>query len=173
MPVDTCFQVEELLVSVRRVADALERALIPYQVVGSFAIFLHTEPIEPGTAHITRKVEIAIDERCLERLAAALREAGFGFQDIGDRTISVPDEAGGCIKIHTCAWAESTLPVRAMRGLFVMPAGGLIHAMLDRYRLEDRLLLQDLDHARIITSEIEASLSEPLRARLAEVRATE
>jgi hypothetical protein len=41
---------------------------------------------------------------------------------------------------------------------------------LTSYRLKDQVHIQDLDHAGLITPEIEQSLSEPLRARLTEVR---
>ena len=44
---------------------------------------------------------------------------------------------------------------------------------LTSYRLKDRVHIQDLDAVGLITGEIEAGLPEALRARLAEVRASE
>jgi hypothetical protein len=44
---------------------------------------------------------------------------------------------------------------------------------LTSFRLKDRVHIQDLDGVGLITPEIEAELSEPLRRRLAEVRSTE
>jgi hypothetical protein len=41
------------------------------------------------------------------------------------------------------------------------------------YRLKDRVHIQDLDGAGLITAEIETELPAELRARLAEVRASE
>ena len=41
------------------------------------------------------------------------------------------------------------------------------------FRLKDKVHIQDLDGVGLITPEIEAGLSEALRARLAEVRSTE
>lgn len=42
---------------------------------------------------------------------------------------------------------------------------------LTGFRLKDKVHIQDLDSARLITAEMEASLPEGLKARLAEVRA--
>jgi len=41
---------------------------------------------------------------------------------------------------------------------------------LTSYRLKDQVHIQDLDHVGLITPEIEQTLSEPLLARLKEVR---
>ena len=43
---------------------------------------------------------------------------------------------------------------------------------LTRFRLKDKLHIQDMDGVGLITSEIEQALPETLRQRLAEVRAT-
>jgi hypothetical protein len=44
---------------------------------------------------------------------------------------------------------------------------------LTSLRLKDQVHIQDLDSARLITSEIEAALSETLRGRLGLVRAAQ
>jgi hypothetical protein len=44
---------------------------------------------------------------------------------------------------------------------------------LTSFRLKDKVHIQDLDSVGLITPAIEESLSDLLRARLAEVRATE
>jgi hypothetical protein len=44
---------------------------------------------------------------------------------------------------------------------------------LTSYRLKDRVHLQDLDAVGLITPDVEAQLSEVLRQRLREVRASE
>jgi len=44
---------------------------------------------------------------------------------------------------------------------------------LTSFRLKDKVHIQDLDGVGLITPEIEAGLSDALRARLAEVRATQ
>jgi hypothetical protein len=44
---------------------------------------------------------------------------------------------------------------------------------LTSYRLKDRVHIQDFDAVGLITAEVEASLPEVLRLRLAELRASE
>ena len=46
----------------------------------------------------------------------------------------------------------------------------LVHMKLTSYRLKDQVHVQDLDHAGLITRQIEQTLSAPLLARLKEVR---
>jgi hypothetical protein len=57
-------------------------------------------------------------------------------------------------------------------GVVVRPVADLLRMKLTSFRLKDKVHIQDLDGAGLITPEIEASLSEPLRERLKEVRAT-
>jgi hypothetical protein len=49
----------------------------------------------------------------------------------------------------------------------------LVKMKLTSFRLKDRVHIQDLDSVGLITPDIEAQLSPPLKARLQEVRATE
>jgi hypothetical protein len=63
--------------------------------------------------------------------------------------------------------------VRLAGGFFAAPLPELVCWKLDRYRIEDRVHIQDLDSVGLITPEIEATLSAPLASRLAEIRATE
>jgi hypothetical protein len=53
------------------------------------------------------------------------------------------------------------------------PFADLVRMKLTGFRLKDKVHIQDMDSVGLITPEIEAGLSEPLRSRLAEVRATE
>jgi hypothetical protein len=52
----------------------------------------------------------------------------------------------------------------------IAPVVDLVHMKLTSYRLKDQVHIQDLDHAGLITTEIEQTLSVPLLARLKEVR---
>ena len=61
-------------------------------------------------------------------------------------------------------------PVVTKEGVLIAPVVDLVHMKLTSYRLKDQVHIQDLDHARLITPEIEQTLSEPLLARLKEVR---
>jgi hypothetical protein len=64
-------------------------------------------------------------------------------------------------------------PLRTTQGILIAPVADLVHMKLTSFRLKDKVHIQDLDGVGLITAEIEKGLSEPLRQRLAEVRATE
>jgi hypothetical protein len=63
--------------------------------------------------------------------------------------------------------------VRTTEGVLLAPVVDLVRMKLTSYRLKDRVHVQDLDAVGLVTSEVEAQLSEPLRERLREVRAAE
>ncbi len=134
-------------------------------------------PVDPEAAHVTPKVEIAIDVLRVYQLAPIMRQAGIAFEGKGDGILIHANEVepgvAGRIEIYTCVWPRFPDPVRSTSGILVAPTDFLVRTMLERGRLEDRLLTRDLDWARLVTPEIEASLPEVLRTRLAEVRATE
>ena len=60
-----------------------------------------------------------------------------------------------------------------IEGALVAPVADLVRMKLTSFRLKDKVHIQDLDGVGLITPEIEAGLSEPLRQRLAEVRASD
>src|SRR5947209_17221165 len=63
--------------------------------------------------------------------------------------------------------------VQYANGISIISVSDLVKMKLTSFRLKDRVHIQDLDSVGLITPEIEVSLSEPLLARLAEVRASE
>jgi hypothetical protein len=61
-------------------------------------------------------------------------------------------------------------PARTEEGILLAPVADLVKMKLTSFRLRDKVHIQDLDSARLITPEVEGGLSEVLRGRLAEVR---
>jgi len=55
----------------------------------------------------------------------------------------------------------------------IAPVADLVKMKLTSFRDKDRVHVRDMDGVGLITPEIEAGLPEPLRQRLAEVRASE
>jgi hypothetical protein len=64
-------------------------------------------------------------------------------------------------------------PVRTAEGVLLAPVADLVRMKLTSFRLKDRVHLQDLDAVGLNAAEVEAALSQPLRERLRELRATE
>ena len=60
---------------------------------------------------------------------------------------------------------------RTLHGVRLIPLEDLVCMKLTSFQSKDETHLKDLDEAGLITPEIEAGLSEVLRARLAQVRA--
>ena len=68
---------------------------------------------------------------------------------------------------------DFSTPSVTQEGVLLAPVADLVRMKLTSYRLKDRVHIQDLDAVGLITPEVEAQLSEVLRARLGEVRASE
>ena len=72
--------VEQLLDTVRRLAQAVSRAGIDYRVVGGVAVFLHVSERDPLAARVTRDVDIAVERDQLRAIAEAARPFGFAYR---------------------------------------------------------------------------------------------
>jgi hypothetical protein len=178
-------KVEQLYDVTQRLASALEGAGIPYQIIGGFAIFSHIDGVDPLLARLTRDVDITVDRGRLQEIASAVESAGFRYRHVAGVDMLVDaDEPKARSAIHMVFSEEKVRPEyldvvpgishphRSEKGFWIAPVADLVRMKLTSFRLKDKVHLQDLDSARLITPEVEASLSEPLRERLAEVRAT-
>ena len=186
MLVNTLFEnkVEQLYDVTVRLASALEKAGIPYQIVGGLAVFSHVDRVDPLGARLTRDVDIAVDRARLDEIIAAAQTAGFLFRHVAgvDRLVDANEPAARSA-VHLVFAKEKVRPEeidsvpaisgpeRSKRGYWIAPVIDLVRMKLTGFRLKDKVHIQDLDSAGLITAEIEASLPETLRARLKEVRA--
>jgi hypothetical protein len=68
---------------------------------------------------------------------------------------------------------DFSAPATTAEGILLAPVVDLVRMKLTRFRLKDRVHIQDLDAVGLITPDIEARLSDVLRARLADGRAAE
>jgi hypothetical protein len=184
--VNTLFEnkVEQLYDVTVRLTSALESAGVPYQIIGGFAVFSHVEAVDPLGARLTRDVDITVDRQRLKDIAAAVEPAGFRYRHVAGVDMLVDaKEPKARSAVHLVFANEKvrpeyldsvpniSAPERATRGYWIAPVADLVRMKLTSFRLKDQVHIQDLDSARLITAEIEASLPEALRARLGEVRA--
>jgi hypothetical protein len=178
--------VEQLLDTVRRLAHALAEAGIDYRIVGGVAVFLHVHERDPGAARSTRDVDIAVDQAQLQVIADAVRSFGFVYRDAAGVDMLVDArEPKARSAVHFVFVREKVRPkylepvpdfsppARTAEGILLAPVADLVRMKLTSYRLKDKVHIQDLDAVGLITPEVEAELSGPLRARLREVRATD
>jgi hypothetical protein len=178
--------VEQLFEVLHRVTSALRGAAIEYRVIGGVAVFLHVSQRDPLAARVTRDIDLAVDRQDLPRIAQAVRQFGFEYQLSGAIDMLLdsqrPDVRSAVHLImmkekvrpeHLEATPEFSKAVEAEEGILPAPVRDLVRMKLVSYRLKDRVHIQDLDRAGLITPEIEADLPPQLRSRLDQIRSSE
>ena len=178
--------VEQLLETVRRLAQALARAGIEYRIVGGVAAFLHVAERDPLAARSTRDVDIVVDRAQLSAIVESVRPFGLTYRHVAEVDMLVDaSQLRARSAVHLVFVREKvrphdvepvpdfSTPVRTAEGVLLVPVADLVRMKLTSYRLKDRVHIQDLDAVALITPEIEAQLPEVLRSRLREVRESE
>jgi hypothetical protein len=175
---------EQLFERIKRLHSALDSAGIEYRVVGGLAVFFQVSMRRPGRGRSTEDVNIAINRQELKRIAEAAEKFGFRYRHVAGIDMLVDaDTPRASTAVHMVFVNERVRaeylepvpgfsePVRTQEGILLAPVADLVKMKLTSFRMKDQLHLKDLDSARLITPDIETSLPEALRARLAEVRA--
>jgi hypothetical protein len=174
--------VEKIFDVTKRFAAALDAASIPFRVVGGLAVFVHVDAKDPMAARLTKDVDVAIDRKNLDAIRAALEPHGFAFRHVAgvDMFFDAKNPnasaavhllfAGERVRSDDLEVVPYSLPEQSPRGFMIAPVVDLVHMKLTSFRLKDQVHIQDLDHAGLITPEIEQTLSAALLARLKEVR---
>lgn len=175
MMVNTFFEgkVDQLVDLAKRFAAALTAAGIDYRLVGGFAVYLHVDRVSPENARLTRDIDVAIRRSDLEAIAEAVKPFGFEYRHTAGVDMIVDANRPSGRVVHLLSNDELPEGQVLAAGLKVAELEYLVQAKLSAFRLKDRVHVQDMSNAGLITAEIEASLPEPLRERLAHIRATE
>jgi hypothetical protein len=186
--VNTTFEnkVEQLRDVVLRLYGALAKAGIRYQIIGGFAVLCHVEKKDPLAARLTRDVDIAIQRQDLDQIVRAVQEIGLTYRHVAgvdmlvDRSVPSARSAVHLVFASEKVRREYIDPVpeilspdRTEEGFLIAPVADLLRMKLTSFRLKDKVHIQDMDSVGLITPQMEASLSDAMRARLQEVRATE
>ena len=177
--------VEQLFEVLIRVTSALRAAGIEYRVVGGVAVFLHVSEKDPLAARMTRDIDMAVDRRDLDGIANAVRPFGFEYRHVAgvDMLVdAVKPSARSAVHLvmvrekvrpeYSEAVPDFSPPVETREGVLLAPVADLVRMKLTSYRLKDRVHIQDMDAAGLITTEVESGLPNELRRRLAEIRST-
>jgi hypothetical protein len=176
--------VEQLFDVLRRVATALRESDVEYRVIGGVAAYLHVAERDELAARMTRDIDLSVNRRDLDRIAEAVRPYGFVLRR--DAGIALVDAAKPSARsaVHLVMAGERVRPtdiapipefsppVETSEGTLLAPVADLLRMKLTRFRLKDKVHIQDMDGVGLITPEVEASLPGELLARLAEVRET-
>ena len=178
--------VEQLFKVVRRLAEALGPAGIPYRIVGGLAVFFHVNDREPMAARMTRDVDVLVARRDLERIAHAAERHGFTYRHAAGVDMLVDAErpkARSAVHLlftgekirpaYVTPPPEFSQPSLTWEGVPLANVADLVQMKLTSFRLKDQVHIQDMDSVELITTEIEEQLSDTLRERLAQVRRSE
>jgi hypothetical protein len=185
--VNTFFEkrVEQLFDLAGRVEAAFAAAGLEYRVIGGLAVYLYVEEAEPDAGRLTRDIDIAVRREDLDRIARAVEPYGMRHKHVAGVDMLVQEGApsarravhlifsGEKVKANYPEAAPAIGPYRVLQGIRLVSLIDLVRMKLTSFRSKDETHLKDLDEAGLITPEIEAALSETLRARLAQVRARE
>ena len=178
--------IEELLEVVGRLTKALDAAAISYRLVGGMAVFLHVYTRSPLGARSTRDVDIAVRRSDLEEIKRAVEPYGLRHRHAaGVDMLVAADKPKANTAVHVIFVGEKVRPeyvepvpafspaVKTAEGVLLAPVSDLVRMKLTSFRLRDRVHIQDMDAAGLITADTEAQLSPLLLQRLQEVRAEE
>ena len=170
--------VEQLFDRVRQLHRLLTAAGVPYRIIGGLAVFIHVYARDPLRARLTADVDAAISREHLTSVVAAAQTAGWVYRRAAGVDMLVDAEqpkvrSAVHLYFENEEMRSESPPDTTEEGIVLARAADLVRMKLTSYRLKDRVHVQDLDGVGLITSEIEAELPKLLRARLAEVRASE
>ncbi len=163
--------VDRIVENARHAAAALTGARVPHRLVGGVAVLFHMRELGEDAEGIRQGADFAVEPGSLPAVHDALTMVGYTPDPFSPTTFL---QAKRQPAIHIIFTDSSSLePAQAVDGVATAPVADLVRMKLTSYRLKDKVHIQDMDGVGLITPEIEASLSEPLRQRLAEVRAQE
>jgi hypothetical protein len=178
--------VQQLFETMQRLHAALTKAGVEYRIVGGMAVFFQVSERDPDAARFTRDIDVAVDRRQLDRIAATAQEFGFQYRHAAGVDMlldAVQPKARSAVHFvfvrervrpeHVEPVPDFSPPTITKEGVLLASVADLVRMKLTSFRLKDKTHVVDLDSVGLITPEIEATLSEPLRLRLAQVRKEE
>ena len=158
---------------------------VPYRIVGGVAAYLHVAEQDPVKARTTPDLDVAIYRENLPEIISVAARAGMVYCRVNGTDMLVDAEqpkrrssvhllfVNEKVRSEHVEAVPSSAPEFSSEAFFIAPVRDLVRMKLTSFRLKDKVHIQNLDGAGLITPQIESELPEVLRQRLAEVRATE
>lgn len=178
-------RVEQLFDLARLVEQIFAAASLEYRVIGGLAVYLYVEDAEPDAGRLTRDIDIVVQRRDLAKIAESAKAFGLEHRHVAgmDMLMRTGDLsarravhlvfAGEKVRSDYSESAPDIGVGRTLHGVRLIPLADLVRMKLTSFRAKDEAHLKDLDQARLITPEIEHTLSGLLRERLTQMRARE
>jgi len=164
--------------------QALDRAGVPYAVVGGNAVAVWVAKVDKDAVRNTVDVDLLLRRTDLDRAVAALNEIGYDVTEVNGITVFV-ERASPSVRrgLHIIFANEKVRPYDenpapdpsqaqlAEDGFKVIDFLPLLIMKLSANRRKDQVHLDDMLELGMITPELDAALPPNLRARLDELRA--
>jgi hypothetical protein len=170
--------VEKVRQRLRRAAQALEQAGIPYALAGGNAIAVWVSEVDEAAVRNTQDVDIVLRRADLERAKEALAAAGFVYRHTSGIDMFL-DGAGAKARdaVHIVLAGEKVrkeylLPTpdvddsQATPTCNVLNLGALVQMKLTSFRDKDRTHLRDLIEVGLVDNTWPARLPQELGSRL-------
>jgi hypothetical protein len=173
--------VEKVRERLARATAALEKAQIPYAVIGGNAVASWVAQVDEAAVRNTQDVDILLRRADLEAAAAALTPAGFIHRHVKsiDMFLDGPGAkardavhvifAGEKVRPDDIAAAPDTAESETKGTVRVVTLEALVRMKLTSYRLKDQVHLQDMVQVGLIDGTWCSRFPPELATRLADV----
>lgn len=171
--------VDKVARRLKRIVAALEKAEVPYALVGGQAVALWVASKDPAAVRITKDVDVLLAREHLAVAKAAARKARFDyFEVLGvsmflDRKDPNPRHGVHLLWAGEKVRPENLLPapsihdrVEIEEGRQVVSLEGLVMMKLQANRDQDRMHLHDMIEVGLIDRKLVAKLPQPLARQL-------
>jgi len=170
--------VEKVRDRLLRAASALEKAGIPYAVVGGNAVAAWVSRVDEAAVRNTRDVDLLVRRADLDAVKEALAKGGFIYRhsagmdmfldgpNAGDRDAIHLLFAGERVREHYSTLAPDVSEGEQTSGFRLLSLGALVRMKLTSFRDKDRMHLRDLADVGLVDVSWTAQLPPDLSARL-------
>lgn len=165
----------------RRASSALEKAGVPFAIVGGNAIAAWVGSVDEAAVRNTRDVDIMVRREDFERVRTALSGEGFYYRKAAGIDLFLDAEDGKAADaVHLIFAGEMVRPhepgpnpdlseVETLRGVPALALLPLVQIKLTAFRDKDRVHLRDLIGVGLIDASWLDRLPGPLAIRLREI----
>ncbi len=167
-----------------RTAQALEKASVPFVVIGGNAVAIWVATKDEGAVRNTKNVDILLERRNLELAVQAMSAGGFDVAEVDGVTVFLDrDDPMPSRGVHVLYAEEKVRPhdlhaapsvsigVRSPEGVPAVNLRELLILKLNAFRNIDRVHIRDLLLVGLIDDTLAAQIPPELRPRLEEIRA--
>lgn len=161
-----------------RAVGILEKAGIPYAVVGGNAVRIWVAQVDPGAVRATNDVDILIRPSDMSRLMQAMHEAGYHHRQTLGVDLFVEDEndsarsgihvvlSGAMVQSSDVEPNPDVEPSEPGRQFRTLPLERLVRMKLNSFRLKDKVHLLDMIQVGLIDASWLDRFPGELRQRL-------